>query len=58
MTNKEKLESVFPYIYIEGTVLINKQTEQVLATANYNWLSAEYEQEQGKEKEIKDEDNN
>lgn len=44
MTNKEKLQEIFPNIALIGTVMIYKPTEQILASGiNYNWLSAEYE---------------
>ena len=51
MTNREKLQEIFPYIEVIGTVLIDKRTEQVLATnLNYNWLNVEYDNYSGKEK--------
>ena len=51
MTNKDKLEEVFPNIKCIGTVLIEKHTEQTLASGvNYNWLYSEYEEQQGEQK--------
>jgi hypothetical protein len=45
MTNKEKLQEVFPNIIFIGTVMLYKSTEQVLASGiNYNWLNAEYQE--------------
>lgn len=45
MTNKEKLQEVFPNMIFIGTVMMYKPTEQVLASGiNYNWLNAEYEE--------------
>lgn len=44
MTNREKLLEVFPYIESVGTVLIHKDTEQLLGSVNFNWLSAEYKE--------------
>ena len=44
MTNREKLQEIFPNIVLTGTVMMYKPTEQILASGiNYNWLNAEYE---------------
>lgn len=44
MTNKEKLQEIFPNMIFTGTVMMYKPTEQVLASRiNYSWLNAEYE---------------
>ncbi len=45
LTNKEKLQEIFPNMIFEGTVMMYKPTEQVLASRiNYSWLNAEYEE--------------
>lgn len=44
MTNREKLLEIFPYLEIVGNVIVDKRTDQHISSANYNWLSAEYEE--------------